>query len=162
MPRNDPTDNGGLFIGRRPGTAPLRYRVAATAAPTRRRADATLAGAILAVEGALLVTLWGPQPAAWLWVGGHVFHSTGSPVAGIMAALLGLLFTALLTIRVAMDLDRAWKLVRRAGGYEQKSGALERIFVLSIVIAAAVFFAWFLIVHGPASLSPLVPGPNAN
>ena len=26
MPRNDPTDTGGLFIGRRPGTAPLRYK----------------------------------------------------------------------------------------------------------------------------------------
>ena len=24
---NDPTDNGGLFIGRRPGTAPIRFRV---------------------------------------------------------------------------------------------------------------------------------------
>ena len=26
MPENDPTNTGGLFIGRRPGTAPLRYR----------------------------------------------------------------------------------------------------------------------------------------
>jgi hypothetical protein len=24
--RNDPTDTGGLFIGRRPGTGPLHYR----------------------------------------------------------------------------------------------------------------------------------------
>ena len=33
MPRNDPTDTGGLFIGRRPGTGPLKYR----AAPGARR-----------------------------------------------------------------------------------------------------------------------------
>jgi len=26
VPRNDPTDTGGLFIGRRPGTGPVRYR----------------------------------------------------------------------------------------------------------------------------------------
>ena len=35
MPRNDPTDTGGLFIGRRPGTAPLRYPARSGA---RRRA----------------------------------------------------------------------------------------------------------------------------
>ena len=35
MPRNDPTDTGGLFIGRRPGTGPLHYRAAPGA---RRRA----------------------------------------------------------------------------------------------------------------------------
>ena len=42
MPRNDPTDTGGLFIGRRPGTAPLRYKArpgsgaaSAAGAPTR-------------------------------------------------------------------------------------------------------------------------------
>ena len=34
MPRNDPTDTGGLFIGRRPGTAPLRYK--ADPSPGRR------------------------------------------------------------------------------------------------------------------------------
>ena len=26
MASNDPTDTGGLFVGRRPGTAPLKYR----------------------------------------------------------------------------------------------------------------------------------------
>ena len=36
MPRTDPTDNGGLFIGRRPGTAPVRYR-ALPQRGTRRR-----------------------------------------------------------------------------------------------------------------------------
>ena len=42
MPRNDPTDTGGLFIGRRPGTAPLRYKAdperGRRAAPPDRRA----------------------------------------------------------------------------------------------------------------------------
>ena len=48
MPRNDPTDTGGLFIGRRPGTAPLRYKVdPERAGERRRRTDALLAAAVL-------------------------------------------------------------------------------------------------------------------
>jgi hypothetical protein len=43
-----------------------------------------------------------------------------------------------------MLLDRAWKLVRRAGGHDQRKGALERMVVVSMVIAVTAFFAWFL------------------
>ncbi len=35
--RTDPTDNGGLFIGRRPGTAPVRYRGTPEKGSGRRR-----------------------------------------------------------------------------------------------------------------------------
>src|SRR2546423_970519 len=67
MAGNDPTETGGRFIGRRPGTAPLRYRGTPTrAGRARRRADAVLAAAILVLETLLLTTLWGPPPAAWL------------------------------------------------------------------------------------------------
>ena len=67
MASNDPTETGGLFIGRRPGTAPLRYRdVPVQAGIARRRADSMLAGGILTLEALLLSTLWGPQPAGWL------------------------------------------------------------------------------------------------
>ena len=62
MPRNDPTDTGGLFIGRRPGTAPLRYKAdPARAGERRRRTDATLAAAVLALETLVCLTLWGPS-----------------------------------------------------------------------------------------------------
>ena len=103
-----------------------------------------LAAAILAAEALLLLTLWGPQPAAWLWIGSHVFHSTGSVTFGILVAFLGMLLTIFSTIALAMRLDRAWKLVRRAIGHDQKKGALERIFVISMVIAGTAFFIWFL------------------
>jgi hypothetical protein len=159
MARNDPTETGGLFIGRRPGTAPLRYRgTPATGTANRRRADAVLAGTILVAETLLLSTLWGPQPAGWLWIGGHVQHASGYVNLGILVTFAGMLLTVFATIAVAMRLDRAWGLVRRASGYEQKKGVLERIFVTSMVIAGTGFFAWFLIVHGPGALSPLNPG----
>jgi hypothetical protein len=153
MAGNDPTETGGLFIGRRPGTAPLRYRGTPTRAGRgRRRADALLAAAILVLETLLLTTLWGPQPAAWLWIGSQIFHETDSVSLGIAVAFLGMLLTILVTIKLAMGLDRTWKLVRRASGHDQERGALERIFVLSMVVAGTAFFVWFLIIHGP--------GPN--
>jgi hypothetical protein len=152
MAGNDPTETGGLFIGRRPGTAPLRYRgTPARAGRGRRRADSVLAAAILVVETLLLTTLWGPQPAGWLWLGSQIYHETNSVGVGILVAFLGMLFTILVTIRLAMILDRTWKLVRRASGHEQDKGALERIFVISMVIAGTAFFVWFLVIHGPGS-----------
>jgi hypothetical protein len=155
MARNDPTETGGLFIGRRPGTSPLRYRdKPTTAGAARRRADAVLAAGILLVEAFLLSTLWGPQPAGWLWIGSHVFHETGSVSFGILVAFLGMLLTILTTIALAMRLDYAWSLVRRASGYEQKRGVLERIFVISMVIAGSAFLVWFLIQAGPVIDAP--------
>ena len=155
MPSNDPTDNGGLFIGRRPGTAPLRFRGTPVAGDgLRQRADIALAAALLVFETLLLVTLWGPQPAAWLWTGSHVFHETGSVTAGIVVAFLGMFLTIFASIALAMRLDRAWILVRRSAGHEQRKGMLERIFVVSVVVAGSAFLVWFTIHAGAAIDAP--------
>jgi hypothetical protein len=47
---NDPSDTGGLFIGRRPGTGPVRYRDVKPSSERRRRYDRLLAHALLALE----------------------------------------------------------------------------------------------------------------
>ena len=87
MPRNDPTDTGGLFLGRRPGTRPIRYRdTPVRKGTTRQRADDWLAFGLLAAEVLLCLTLWGPQPAAWLWVGGHVQGWTHNIEAALQVA----------------------------------------------------------------------------
>jgi hypothetical protein len=160
MASNDPTETGGLFIGRRPGTGPLRYRKRpVTAGAPRRRLDRILAAAILVVETLVCSTLWGPQPAGWLWVGSQVDYLTDNVVLGILTAFAGMIVTMMGTIAVAMRLDRAWKLVRRAGGYEQKSGMLERIFVISMFCAGVAFAIWFLVIQGPGpQFSPAVIG----
>jgi hypothetical protein len=156
MASNDPSETGGLFIGRRPGTAPLRYRdQPVTASARRRRFDRVLAGAILVLETLLCATLWGPQPAGWLWVGSQVDYQTGNVVLGILVAFVGMLVTIMATLAIAIRLDGAWKLVRRASGYPQKEGALERIFVISMAVAGIGFFIWFLVIQGPGpSFSP--------
>jgi hypothetical protein len=152
---NDPTDTGGLFIGRRPGTAPVRYRKVEPSSPRRRRADNLLAHALLAVELVLCLSLFGPQPLGWLWVGSQVDYQTGYVTAGIATVMLGCLTSLMLTMAIAKRVDHAWKLVRRAAGHHQERGALERIFVASVAIAMVAFLVWFLLIEGPGpSLAP--------
>jgi uncharacterized membrane protein (DUF485 family) len=150
MASNDPTDTGGLFIGRRPGTAPVRYReLPAGARAARRSADKLLSAGLLAVELLLCLSVWFVQPVAWLWVGSQIDYKTDSVTAGIVSAFAGMMFSILLTLVIARRVDHAWKLVRRAAGYRQERGALERIFVVSLVIVASGFLFWFFIIEGP-------------
>ena len=150
MPLNDPTDTGGLFVGRRPGTRPIRYReTPVTGSAKRRRADDWLARLILVAEVLLLLTLWGPQPLAWLWVGGHVMGWTGNIEVAITVAFLGMLTTLFFTLVIVKRLDHAWRLVRRAAGHAQSEGVVERVFVVSAGVAVVAFTFWFLVIAGP-------------
>ena len=155
MASNDPTDTGGLFIGRRPGTGPVRYPKVDPASPRRRRADALLAHALLAIELILCLSLFGPQPLAWFWVGSQVDYQTGYVTAGIATVMIGCLASLMLTMALAKRVDHAWKLVRRAAGHRQERGALERIFASSVGVALVLFVIWFLLIQGPGpSLAP--------
>jgi hypothetical protein len=146
---NDPSDTGGLFIGRRPGTAPVQFRDVEPASERRRRADRLLAHALLAFEVVLCLSLFGPQPVAWLWIGSQVDYLTGYVTAGITTVMLGCLASLMLTMAAGKRVDHAWKLVRRAAGHRQERGALERIFAMCVGVAAVAFTFWFLIIQGP-------------
>jgi hypothetical protein len=151
VPRNDPTDTGGLFIGRRPGTAPLVYRgTPEPADQRRRRTDAFLAGVVLALETLLCLTLWGPQPAAWLWVGSQINYWTGSVTVGIASAFAGMIASLMLTLSLATRMDRWWRLLRRAAGKDQREGMLTLIFAISAIVAGGGFLLWFFVLNGPA------------
>ncbi|MBA2514430.1 MAG: hypothetical protein H0V26_08900 [Solirubrobacterales bacterium] len=156
MARNDPTDTGGLFIGRRPGTGPLKYRQLPEPDERRMRVDGVLANLVLALEIVLCLSLWGPQPVAWLWVGSQVDYVTGSVMAGIVIAFAGLLASLMVTLAIATRLDGAWRILRRAAGHGQQEGALGRIFAVTAVIAGAAFTFWFLVIEGPGpSVAPM-------
>jgi hypothetical protein len=147
--RTDPTDTGGLFVGRRPGTRPVRYReTPEDAGGRRRRIDAGLAALILLVMGLVCASFWGPLPAAWLWVGSHVQYWTDSVSAGILSAFVGLLGCLLLGLIACKQLDRAWILVRRAAGHDQREGAIGRVFAAMCGIGAVGFCVWLLLFSG--------------
>jgi hypothetical protein len=108
-----------------------------------------LSALLLGIETVLCLTLWGPQPIGWMWIGSQIDYATGSLFLGIVSAFAGVVATVFITIALARQVDHAWKLVRRAAGYEQKRGALERIFIVSAGIALIGFAFWFFILAGP-------------
>ncbi len=133
----------------------MRYREVEPSSDRRKHADGLLAHALLAIELVLCLSLFGPQPLAWLWIGSQVDYLTGYVTAGIGTILLGCLASLLLTMALAKRVDHAWKLVRRAAGHRQERGALERIFAGAVGLALVVFAIWFLVIQGPGpSLAP--------
>lgn len=149
MARNDPTDTGGLFIGRRPGTAPLKYRALPEREKRRMRVDSALANVVLLGEILVVLSVWGPQPLGWLWVASQVAYYSGSLMLGIVTAFMGLLLTLMLTLAVAARIDGLWRILRRVAGFEQREGALARIFAVTAVVVGAAFLFWFVIIEGP-------------
>jgi hypothetical protein len=150
--KTDPTDTGGLFVRRRPGTAPVRYREQPDAGTgARRRADALLAAGLLAVMAVVNLLFWGPLPALSLWVASQVQYVTDSVSLGLLAgfaALLALLFGGLVVLK---RLDAAWILVRRAAGVDQRRGMLPRVFGATAVVAAVGFTFWLVFIGGLGS-----------
>jgi hypothetical protein len=147
--RTDPTDTGGLFVGRRPGTAPTRYGAPPERGGRgRRAADALLAHLLLAVMVVLNLLFWGPIPAAALWVASQVQYVTDSVSLGILLGFCFLLAALFLGLAVLKRLDRAWIVVRRAAGIDQRGGVLARVFATTAVIGAIGFTAWLLLIGG--------------
>ena len=121
----------------------------------RRRVDALLAGAVLVLEALVVLSVWGPQPLGWMWIGSQVDYATESVFLGIVVAFAGLIGSLIVTLAVATRLDHLWQLLRRAAGHDQRDGVLGRIFMVTAIVAAAGFTVWFLLLEGPgSSLAP--------
>lgn len=150
--RSDPSDNGGLFLGRRPGTAPTRFRdKLQRGGPVRRRVDGCLAGVAFAMTTSVGLLCWGPIPLACLWVGSRVNYLTGSISLGIAVSFVTLFVLLLGALQAMHDIDQTWIILRRAAGHDQRTGALDRIFTVTAVVGATTFAFWFLVIHGPGS-----------
>ncbi len=150
--RNDPSDSGGLFVGRRPGTAPTRFReLPKRGGDRRQRIEGSLAGVLFAAITVLSLLCWGPIPIACLWIGSQVDYLSGSVSFGILIALVGLLVLLFGALMLLRRLDDAWILVRRAAGHDQRTGVLGRIFASTALICSLIFTFWFLIINGPGN-----------
>jgi hypothetical protein len=150
--RTDPTDNGGLFVGRRPGTAPTKYRALperGTAA--RQRADRWFAHLLLVAEVFITLLFWGPIPAGSLWLASRVQYWTDNVGLAILVAFAVMIAVLLGGLMVLKRVDKAWILVRRAAGIDQRSGVMGRVFAVTAIVCASIFMFWFLIIQGPGS-----------
>jgi hypothetical protein len=148
--RTDPSETGGLFVGRRPGTGPLHFRkLPLRGSGLRQRFDGSLATLMFAGMVLLSLLCWGPIPLACLWIGSRVNYLTGSVSLGILTAFVGLFVLLFGTLAILRRLDNAWILVRRAAGHDQRTGALARVFGFTAAICAVLFTIWFVLIHGP-------------
>jgi hypothetical protein len=147
--RTDPTDTGGLFVGRRPGTAPTKYGTPPERRGRGRRSvDALLAVVLLVLMVLLNLLFWGPIPAGALWIASQVQYRTGSVSWGILVGFCALLAALFCGLALLKRLDRAWILVRRAAGIDQRGGALGRVFATTAIVGAIGFTAWLLLIGG--------------
>jgi hypothetical protein len=152
--RTDPTDNGGLFVGRRPGTAPTKYRsLPERGTPARQRADRLIAHGLLGLEIVVSLLFWGPIPAGSLWVASRVQYWTDNVGLGILVGFAAMLAVLIGGLMVLKRIDRVWVLVRRAAGIDQRQGAMGRVFAVTAAICATAFTIWFLLINGPGSSS---------
>ena len=150
--RTDPTDNGGLFVGRRPGTAPTKYRrLPERGSPGRQRADALLAHGVLALMVVVNLLFWGPIPAGALWLAARIQYWTDNVGLGIFLGFAALLGALLVGLMILKRLDQAWILIRRAAGIDQRQGVLGRVFAITAIVGATAFSIWFLLINGPGS-----------
>jgi hypothetical protein len=147
--RTDPSDTGGLFVGRRPGTRPIKYRGIPERGDRRRqRRDSVMAAAILVLMTLIGVSFWGPIPAGCLWVGSQIDYWTDSVGVGIFSAFVVMLAALFLGLAAMKRLDHTWILVRRAAGHDQREGVIGRIFAISAGIGVVLFTIWLLIFAG--------------
>jgi hypothetical protein len=150
--KTDPTDNGGLFVGRRPGTAPTRYRALPERGTARRRTvDHCIAVALLVLMVLVSLLFWGPIPAGALWLASRIQYWTDSVSLGIFLGFAALLAVLMLGLVALKRLDHAWILVRRAAGVDQRQGVMARVFAITAAIGVTAFAVWFLIINGPGS-----------
>jgi hypothetical protein len=150
--RSDPSDTGGLFVGRRPGTAPTRFRtLPERGGSLRQRFDGSIAGVLLAAMILLSLLCWGPIPLACLWIGSQIDYLSGSISFGILVSFIGLFALLFGALAILRRLDEAWILVRRAAGHDQRTGILGRIFATTAAVCAVVFAFWFLVINGPGT-----------
>lgn len=145
--RTDPTDNGGLFIGRRPGTQPVRYgRLPQRGSRRRTVIDAVLSAAILVGMVILTAAVWGPLPVGAMWISSQVAsHNVGLWVLLAFALSVAGIFLALRGLRI---LDLVWILVRRAAGVDQRTGVLSRVFLATTIVVLPVFAYWLIFIGG--------------
>ena len=155
--KTDPSDTGGLFVGRRPGTRPIKYRRLPEAGSRRRQAfDSGMALALAGLMVFINLLFWGPLPAGWLWIGARVFYWTNDVGVGIAISFVGLLLTLVGALAVLKRIDHAWILVRRASGRDQRTGIIGPIFATTAVVGGAIFTFWLLFIGGLGS--SIMPG----
>jgi hypothetical protein len=97
--------------------------------------------------------MWIGLPLLWLVLAGQVQGATGSLSAAIGAALLGLVLSIVLAVRLLHWIARMHNAARTARGLEDLGWApLEGVMAVSAIVAIVAFIAWFVLFAGAEPL----------
>jgi hypothetical protein len=110
-----------------------------------------LANLLLAAIAFISLLCWGPIPLACLWLGSEADYLCDSVSVGILVAFIGLFALLFGALSILRRLDNAWILVRRAAGFDQRTGVLGRGFAITALTVGVAFVVWFLVIQGPGS-----------
>lgn len=155
--RNDPSDTGGLFTGRRPGSQKPQYPdIPERGSSRRQRADRTLAVGLAAIMVLIVVLTVGALPPGALWAVAHVPFLEQRLFLALCVALGIILSLALGALWILTRMDRAWVLLRRGGGIEQRNGILPLIMAAGVSVALIAGGIYLIFLGGLAS-TPMGP-----
>jgi len=102
--------------------------------------------------------LWIGVPLGWLFVAGRVQGATHSLGAAVGVALLGLVLSIVVALRVLSWLAHRHNAARAARGLEDLGWApLEGVMVVSAALALAAFLVWFFFLAGAEPLPLNLP-----
>lgn len=108
----------------------------------------TLASGVVALAELLVcLSIFGPQPLGWLWVGSQVDFATDSLSSGLAVAFVGTAMTIIISVWIGKRLERLWLRLRPDAG--DGPGLFETAFVISTVLALIGFAFWFFVFAGP-------------
>lgn len=118
--------------------------------------DLVAAGGLSVVMGVIVMLVVGALPPGALWVVAQVPFLQERLFLALCVALGIILGVALGALGILTRMDRAWVLLRRAGGIEQKSGILPLIMAVGVG-AAVVIGGIYLIFLGGLASAPMGP-----
>ncbi|MFM9127022.1 MAG: hypothetical protein ACKOTA_05605, partial [Solirubrobacterales bacterium] len=70
----------------------------------------------------------------------------------VIVVLVGILLTLVGALSILKQLDRAWVLVRRAAGYDQREGVVGRVFAYTAFVGVTIFGLWMVFGGGLAQM----------
>jgi hypothetical protein len=105
--------------------------------------------AVALVELLLCLSIFGPQPIGWLWVGSQVNFATDSLMAGMATAFAGSVASICATVWIAHRIERAWLRVAPNAPWLGGHGLFESALVIATILAMIGFVFWFFVIAGP-------------
>jgi hypothetical protein len=101
------------------------------------------------IELLLCLSIFGPQPLGWLWVGSQVNFATDSLMAGMATAFIGSVVSICATVWIARRIEVYWVGRNPDAPWLGGRGLFETALVLATILALVGFVFWFFIIAGP-------------